>query len=224
MEKKKRFSGLRKVILLVLCIILAQNILCCPEAGETVQAATIRKGLIKEGNHYFFYINNKRVTNTWKTVKTTANGKTVYYRYYFGSNGKAYAAKDLKKSMKYNKNIVLKKIGKYYYGFDRLGHMVKSGYYNNPLKYDSNGDPYTYYFDKNGRCDSAKSKAIRKAGAYKANAVSIRKILGRPQKEIKLKTCYGEPGDDYQLNYGTIYVTIHRYPDKREMVFGIFPM
>ncbi|MDC7286758.1 hypothetical protein NXH76_02990 [Blautia schinkii] len=224
MEKKRNRSGFKKFIILLLCVILAQGVITVPFMAEKVQAATVKKGLKKEGNYYYFYANNKKVTNTWKTIKTTSNGKTVSYKYYFGSNGRAYAAKDLKKSMKYNKNVVLKKIGNYYYGFDRLGHMVKSGYYNNPMKYDSNGDSYTYYFDKNGRCNSAKSKAIRKAGAYQADAAAIRKILGKPKKEIKLNSCYGEPGDDYRLNYANIYVTIHRYPDKREMVFGIFPM
>lgn len=208
----------------MLCMVLAQSAFTYSGTVEQVQAATVKKGLKKEGSYYYYYSKNKKVKKTWKTVKTTSNGKKVSYRYYFGSNGRAYAAKNLKKSDGYTKNIVLKKIGKYYYGFDNKGRMVKSGYYNNPLKFNSQGDSKTYYIDKKGRYNAAKSKAICKAGAYGANAASLRKILGTPKKVKKLNSCFGEPGDDYQLNYANVYVTIHRYPDGREMVFGIFPM
>lgn len=224
MKKKTGISVFRKFILVMLCMVLAQGIFAYSGTATEVQAAKAKTGLQKEGSYYYYYSKNKKVKNTWKTVKTTSNGKKVSYKYYFGSNGRAYAAKNLKKSDGYTKNIVLKKIGKYYYGFDSKGRMVKSGYYNNPLNMDKNGDSMTYYIDKNGRYNAAKSKAIRKAGAYGADAAGVRKILGKPKKEIKLNSCFGEPGDDYQLNYANIYVTIHRYPDGREMVFGIFPM
>lgn len=224
MENKKIISGIKKLMIFMLCLVLAQSVFTYFDKADHVQAATVKNGLKKEGSYYYYYNKNKKVTNAWKTVKVTANGKTVSYKYYFGSNGRAYAAKDLKKSDNYTKNVVVKKIGSYYYGFDNKGRMVKSGYYNDPLKLDANGDSYTYYFDKNGRYNAAKSKAIRKAGAYGANAASLRKILGKPKATKKLNSCFGEPGDDYQLNYANIYVTLHRYPDGREMVFGIFPM
>lgn len=223
MEKRARFSALKKIILCMLCMIMVQGAVVYFQPLEHVQAATVKKGLKKSGKYYYYYVNGKKVKNTWKTVKTTSGGKKVSYKYYFGSNGRAYAASNLKTTDGYTKNVVVKKIGKYYYGFDRNGHMVKSGYYNNPLKFDSNGDSLTYYFDKYGRYNAAKSKAIRKAGAYGANGKSLLKILGKPKSKKKLNSCFGEPGNDYQWNYANIYVTVHVYPDGSRMVFGIFP-
>ena len=43
----------------------------------------VKKGLLKEGNSYRYYINGKMVTNTWKKVKN--------HYYWFKSNGKAAA-------------------------------------------------------------------------------------------------------------------------------------
>lgn len=215
---------LKKIAIFFLCVCMAQGTVLLAAVPQTVQAATVKKGLKKEGKYYYYYENGVKVKNTWKTVKKKVSGKTVSYRYYFGKNGRAYAAPDLSKSDRYKKNVLVKKIGKYYYGFDRNGRMVTSGYYNNPQKYDRNGDTYTYYFDKNGRYNSKKSLAIRKAGKYMTNAAAIRKILGTPKKTSKLDSCFGEAGNDYRLTYTNISVTIHRYPDGREIVFGIFPV
>lgn len=222
--RSARISGLKKFILCMLLVVLAQNVFPCFPTLGSVRAAEVKRGLKKEGKYYYYYVNNEKVTDTWKTIKTTSKGKKVTYKYYFGSNGRAYAAPNLKKTDKYTKNVVVKKIGKYSYGFDSKGHMVKSGYYNNPLKIDRKGDSATYYFDKKGRCILNKSKAICKAGAYGKNAAALRRILGKPKSAKKLNSCFGEPGDDYRLNYANVYVTIHRYPDNKEIVFGIFPM
>ena len=43
----------------------------------------VKKGLLKEGNSYHYYINGKMVTNTWKKLKNNY--------YWFKSNGKAAA-------------------------------------------------------------------------------------------------------------------------------------
>lgn len=215
MRKKSGFLRLKKLILCMLCLLMVQGTVGYFYPPEHVQAATVKKGLKKEGKYYYYYVNGKKAKNTWKTVKS--------YKYYFGSNGRAYMASDLKKTDGYTKNVTVKKIGKYYYGFDRNGHMVKSGYYNDPLKYDSNGDSLSYYFDKYGHCNFTKSRALRKAGAYGANGKSLEKILGKPKSKKKLNSCSGEPGNDYQWNYANIYVTFHEYPNGRRTVFGIFP-
>lgn len=213
MERNK--FHLRKGFLLLLCMVLLQGGLVFASPSIRAEAATVKKGLVKEGKYYYYYVNNKKVKNTWKTVKTN--------KYYFGSNGRAYAAPDLKKSDQYTMNVVVKKIGKYYYGFDSKGRMVKSGYYNNPQKLDSNGDSMTYYFDKNGRYNAAKSRAVRKAGAYGSDTKALRKLLGKAKSVKKLNSCFGEPGNDYQWNYSNIYVTVHIYPKGTGMVYGIFP-
>lgn len=212
---ERRAKEIKKVLVFLLCMVMVQGICSLAAPAARAEAATVKKGLVKEGKYYYYYQNNKKVKNTWKTVRSA--------RYYFGSNGRAYAAPDMTKTDNYKQNIVVKKIGKYYYGFDNKGRMVKSGYYNNPQKLDSNGDSMTYYFDRNGRYQAAKSKAVRKAGAYGKDAVSVRRLLGKPKSIEKLNSCFGEPGDDYQWNYTHIYVTVHIYPDETGIVFGIFP-
>ncbi len=122
------------------------------------------------------------------------------------------------KSMGFTKNILLKKIGNYSYGFDRKGRMVKDGYYS-----DGGELPKTYYFDLKGRCDKAKTKKITNASAYGNNAEKLRKILGKPQSDEKMDGCPQEPGFDYKLTYKNVYVTIHKYPDGKETVYDIFP-
>lgn len=214
---------IKKIAVVFMCICLVQVMAGGAFEPVSVQAAA-KKGLVKSGKNYYYYQNGKKIKNKWKTVTVkNSKGKKVSYRYYFGKDGKAYIAKN-EKSLGYTKNIVCKKIGKYSYGFDRLGHMVKSGYYNNPDKFDKNNDSLTYYFDSKGHYVASKSKSIRKAGAYGADAGAIRKILGTPEKTVKLNSCFGKDGDDYKLVYGNVYVTIHRYTDNREIVFGIFPM
>ncbi len=214
MKKKKIGDIPKRIMMLLLCAALAQSAAPVGPAVLQVQAASVKKGLKKEGKYYYYYVNGQRVKNTWKTV----NGR----KYYFGSNGRAYAAPNLK-SQGYTQNVVVKKIGKYYYGFDRKGRMVKSGYYNNPNQYDSSGNTMTYYFNAKGRMVTKKSKAIRKAGDYRADAAAVRAILGEPLREEPLDSCFEEDGDDYRLVYKTVAVTIHRYTDGHEIVFGIFP-
>ncbi len=215
MEKGKTRRILRYIVVLLACVMFCQSAAPCTPMVLTAQAASVKKGLKKEKGSYYYYVNGKQVKKTWKTIKGQ--------KYYFGKNGKAYAAPD-RSSQGYKKNIVVKKIGKYSYGFDSKGCMVKSGYYNNPDKFDSKGNTMTYYFDKKGRYQAKQSKKIQKAGDYRADAKKLRAILGKPRKTKKLNSCFEEEGDDYRLVYSTVSVTIHRYPDGREIVFGIFPV
>lgn len=214
MEKRKIRNAPKRVLLLLLCAMLLQSAAPAGPAVLHAQAAAVKKGLKKEGKYCYYYAKGQRVKNAWKTVK----GR----KYYFGRNGRAYAAPNMK-SQDYTKNIIVKKIGKYSYGFDNKGRMVKSGYYNDPQKYDKNGNTMTYYFNKKGRLQTKQSKAIRKAGDYRADAAAVRAILGEPLREEALNSCFEEDGDDYRLVYRTVTVTIHRYTDGREIVFGIFP-
>lgn len=228
---------IRKILLLLTGIALMNVSAVCQDSVLSVQASETETkteteteteaapklaGLQKKNGSYYFYEDGKPVTNTWKTIKDKKTKKS--YKYYFGANGKAYAAKNVVKTERYTQNVVVKKIGKYYYGFDRLGHMVKNGYYNNPFKLDKNGNSTTYYFDKKGRRNAAKSNAITKAGKYEKNAKTLRKILGKPIKTKKMNSCSPIPGKDYKLVYKNIYVTIHRNTDGSEFVYGIFPM
>ena len=92
-EVRKGKSVFRSVILLMAVVfaVMAGNIgIYAAQVGETNGNDTteivnptvtpiVKKGLLKEGNSYRYYINGKMVTNTWKKVKN--------HYYWFKSNG-----------------------------------------------------------------------------------------------------------------------------------------
>ena len=115
-------------------------------------------GIIKKGSKTYYYKDGVMQKNCWSPDK----------RQYFGKNGAAYAAP---KESGYKKNVVVKKIGKKYYGFDRNGYKVKKGVYA-----DIKGTPY--YFDKYGVRVAKKSSQLKKASKYMADGAKLRKLLG----------------------------------------------
>ena len=105
------------ILAAVLCLLFVQMPAITEKTAVQVEAATVKKGLKKENGKYYYYVNNKKVKNVWKNVTQKVNGKKVTYRYYFGSNGAAYAGK---------KNApAVKKISGAYYAFDVNGRMLK---------------------------------------------------------------------------------------------------
>ena len=88
------------------------------------------EGLVKDKNNYYFLKKGKLVKNTWKEEQG--------YKYYFGTDGKAYQG--------------LKKIDNYYYYFNQDATMQKGfNKINNKL----------YYFDNQGKMVT-KNKKIDK--------------------------------------------------------------
>ncbi|MDD7218459.1 MAG: hypothetical protein PUI16_00440 [Clostridia bacterium] len=207
-----------KILMLVFCLLMVQIPIITVASGETVQAATAKSGLKKEKGKYYYYEKGKKVKNTWKTIKTRENGKTVSFRYYFGKDGAAYAA-----GASFGKyNVIVKKIKGVYYGFDTKGRLVKGIYVN--------GDNLKFYaFTKKGVYDSKKSSALRKAAQYGADGAALRKLLGKPLKEKTSDSCMTVPGTDIALTdviltYNTFTVSLGRYPDgSKEMVYGAIP-
>ena len=114
----------KKILAAVLCLACAQVPVLTGAGTVQVQAAAVKQGLKKESGKYYYYVKGVRVKNTWKTVSTTKNGKTVTYRYYFGKDGAAYAGKIVNGKTQ----IAVKKISGAYYGFDAYGRMVKGTY------------------------------------------------------------------------------------------------
>ena len=208
----------KKILILVLCLLMVQIPVLTVSPAETVQAATVKSGLKKEKGKYYYYEKGKKVQNTWKTIKTKENGKTVSCRYYFGKNGAAYAA-----GKSYGKyNVAVKKIKGVQYGFDTRGRLVKGIYVS--------GDNMKFYaFTKKGVYDSKKSSALRKAAKYGADAAALRKLLGKPLKETTSDSCMTIPGTDIALTdviltYNTFTVSLGRYPDgTKEMIYGAIP-
>lgn len=85
-------------------------------------ASSQKNGLVKVKNNYYYYINGKKVTNTWKTI----NGRKYYFQEkgnaasYIRLNGKAYV-------------------------FDPYGRLVNKG---KSVFYRKGA--HTFYVDKNG--------------------------------------------------------------------------
>lgn len=120
----KNMKKWKKVLAAILCLSCIQAPVTAETGTVQVQAAAVKNGLKKEGTSYFYYVDGRRVTNTWKSVSTTENGKKVTYRYYFGEDGAAYTGKKVNGKTQ----IALKKISGCYYGFDSYGRMVTGTY------------------------------------------------------------------------------------------------
>ncbi|MDD5803086.1 MAG: hypothetical protein PUE78_02055 [Clostridia bacterium] len=165
-------------------------------------APTVKKnGIYTEKGKKYYYVNGVKKKNCWDKSK----------KYYFGKNGAAYAAP---KAYDCKKNVVVKKIGKKYYGFDRNGCKVKKGVYA-----DTKGTPY--YFDKNGVRVTNKSTQLKKASKYMANAKNLRKLLGKPSRTKTASSCMPGVKKDLTLTYANITVQLGRKSNGSEIVYGI---
>ena len=160
-------------------------------------------GIIKKGSKTYYYKDGVMQKNCWSPDK----------KQYFGKNGVAYAAP---KESGYKKNVVVKKIGKKYYGFDRNGYKVKKGVYA-----DLKGTPY--YFDKNGVRVAKKSSQLKKASKYMENGVKLRKLLGKPSKTRSYSSCMNGVSKDMKLTYANIYVSLGKKISGGEIIYGIQP-
>ena len=206
---------MKKLLFALLCLVLVQTVFISGSAVTEVKAATVKSGLKKEKGNYYYYVKGKKITNQWKTIKTTSKGKTTSYKYYFGKNGAAYMAPVPYDKSKYN--VLVKKIGGKQYGFDQSAHLVGKGDY-------VTADFIFYSFTKAGVVDSARTKAVRKAAKYKSDSTALRKLLGKPKKEKKIgQACMFLKGEiAYDLTYASLTVGVCRLNGK-EYVSGVYP-
>ena len=201
----------KKLLLPVMCVFMLQTpVIANAEAtGSSDGAAAVVEdpvaaptpallnGIIKKGSKTYYYKDGVRPDK----------------KQYFGKNGVAYAAP---KESGYKKNVVVKKIGKKYYGFDRNGYKVKKGVYA-----DLKGTPY--YFDKNGVRVAKKSSQLKKASKYMENGVKLRKLLGKPSKTRSYSSCMNGVSKDMKLTYANIYVSLGKKISGGEIIYGIQP-
>ena len=207
----------KKLLLPAMCVFMLQTpVIANAEAtGSSDGAAAVVEdpvaaptpallnGIIKKGSKTYYYKDGVMQKNCWSTDK----------KQYFGKNGVAYAAP---KESGYKKNVVVKKIGKKYYGFDRNGYKVKKGVYA-----DLKGTPY--YFDKNGVRVAKKSSQLKKASKYMANGAKLRKLLGKPSKTRSYSSCMNGVSKDLKLTYANIYVSLGKKISGGEIIYGIQP-
>ena len=207
----------KKLLLPAMCVFMLQTpvIANAEVAGSSDGAAAVVEnpvaaptpallnGIIKKGSKTYYYKDGVMQKNCWSADK----------KQYFGKNGVAYAAP---KESGYKKNVVVKKIGKKYYGFDRNGYKVKKGVYA-----DLKGTPY--YFDKNGVRVAKKSSQLKKASKYMENGVKLRKLLGKPSKTRSYSSCMNGVSKDMKLTYANIYVSLGKKISGGEIIYGIQP-
>lgn len=165
----------------------------------------LKNGIITKGSKKYYYKDGVMQKNCWDASK----------KYYFGKNGVAYAAPKISGC---KKNVVVKKIGKKYYGFDRTGCKVKKGVYA-----DAKGTPY--YFDKNGVRVAKTSNKLKAASKYMANGATLRtllrKAIGKPSRTKYYSSCMNGVKRDLRLTYPNIYVQLGEKYTGGEIVYGI---
>lgn len=179
----------------------SNNVTSAVETPVATPTPALLDGIVKKGSRTYFYKNGVMQKNCWSPDK----------KQYFGKNGVAYAAPKVSGC---KKNIVVKKIGKKYYGFDRNGFKVKKGVYA-----DAKGTPY--YFDKKGVRVAKKSNQLKAASKYMADGAVLRKLLGRPSKTKTLSSCMTGISKDLKLTYANIFVQLGKKTTGGEIVYGV---
>lgn len=172
----------KKILVLLFCLSLVR--IFGPGSPATVQAAG-KTGLFRDGGKYYYYSNDKKQTGKWKNIKLNTAGKKVKYRFYFGSDGAAYAGSIDGDGIL---TLAAKKIGGKVYGFDHLGHMLKGVYVSKRQFYVF--DSSTGVYDKK---NSKKLRNASKEGAGDKKLINLLAKLGcKPQKITEnIATNYG---------------------------------
>ena len=211
-------KSIKKLLLVVLCLSLLQVPAVSFAGPATVSAATTQKGLVKENGNYYYYLNGKKIKNTWRNI-TAKNSKGVKEtnRYYFDKNGKAYKA-PYNKEAKYS--FVVKTIGGKKYGFDQEGHMIKGVYVmdsHEDSKMNLIAEAFYVFNSKTGVYNASQSKTlnnyVKKAmnaskqkdrisafKSLKARLINYHKLKYTQKNEGK--SCFVIGYTDYSLIFG----------------------
>ena len=110
----------------------------------------------------------------------------------------------------------VKKISGAYYGFDRLGHMLKGTYVAN--------NKFYVFSSKNGKMNGTLSVKLRSACKYKKSTATLKRLLKniglKPLKTQKLEGCYGD-GYDVIYTYKNFQISAHENLDGTEIFLGL---
>lgn len=165
-------------------------------------------GVVKVSGKYYYWAGKNKALNVFKTVDQVISGKNYRYTYYFGGKNGA-AVSGSVDSIYGVRNILLKKINGYTYGFSEKARRI-SGIWCVSGK--------LYSFAKNGKYDSAASTKLRNAAKYGANAKTLLDLLGTPKKKIQETGCMG--GVDILYTYAHIQVSTNLNNGK-ETILGV---
>ena len=209
---KMALAGVLSLFMVEAPAVCSMPVYSVAAAETTVQDTDVLKGLVKENGKYYYYVDGK-MQKGWQNVTTTkSNGQSVTYRYYFGANGAAYAGTKV-----YGTSVpAVKKISGAYYGFDRLGHMLKGTYVAN--------NKFYVFSSKNGKMNGTLSVKLRSACKYKKSTATLKRLLKniglKPLKTQKLEGCYGD-GYDVIYTYKNFQISAHENLDGTEIFLGL---
>lgn len=202
MKKLLKKSGV------LLFLFLTASVLLSLLPAHEAQAAP-KNGLVysKASKAYFYYEDGQKVKNDWRQ---DSKGR----RYYLGPTGAAYAAEKYSDS---NTNIVVKKIGKKYYGFNNKGQMAKG------VSATYEGKIY-FFHKKTGVYSPSQTKKYRKAAKYLKDASALKKLLGKPKRIKKGDSCFRPNGTDLTYVYKNLSVILFRDDNTgKEQVLAVYP-
>lgn len=194
----------KKLILILMCLLLAQVAVPSLQAAQNVQAATVNNGLKKENGKYYYYNNGKKVTNRFVKVAVSkkADGTVVYKKMYFGAKGAAYTATE-------TTGVIAKTIGDKKYGFDTKGYLLTKGLY---VRKDTEK---FLYIGTGGVYDAAVSAKFNRAAVYKNKYSTLASLLKQYNLKVKKtttnSTCYPDSkylgGKDYMYYYANFIIS-----------------
>lgn len=221
---KKNMKKVRCLLILMSCLMLFG--LCCAGPAEAASPKTYKNQLVKEQikgakpkdyNYYYYKKNGKKLKSAWKTLRVKGKSR----KFYFGKNGKAYKAA---KKTGFKNNVAVKKIKGVQYGFDTNAYLVTG------LQVTAGfDDGVIFYFDNNGRLDSAVTEELRKAAAQGAPAEPLRALMkqyaGKMKDSYTVTVCTVfngvQPEDATVEQYDGFDVQYYRMPDNSEIVYQV---
>ena len=110
----------------------------------------------------------------------------------------------------------VKRISGAYYGFDRVGAMLKGTYVVNNRFY--------VFSSQTGKLNTSISAKLRAACKYGESTATLKRILRNikenPQKVQRLEGCYGD-GYDIVYTYKNFQISAHENTDGSEIFFGL---
>lgn len=219
-EKMKKTKAVPAILACTLCVQVplavgaagqSETTAVEPQTAVSVSLCTAtakKNGLKLESGKYYYYKNSVKVKNKWLVLKRS--GK--YYKYYFGKDGAAYAGKRVN-----GENVhKVAKIDGAYYGFDRLGHMLKGTYVINGKLY--------VFSSKDGKMNRTVSAKLRSACKYGKSTATLKKLLAnigqRPLKMVKAPGCFGD-GEDVLYTYKNFVLSAYQDTDGSEIFFSV---
>ncbi|MCD8012978.1 MAG: hypothetical protein LUG99_07365 [Lachnospiraceae bacterium] len=239
----------------------AAGITVIPFETQRVSAEEVSDGLVvNEDGSYSFYDNGKKVTGSLVNISESDGSASIYYfdesgnavtsqlqalkvgsktyRYYFGSDGKAYTNRW--------KSVTTSKGKKYWYYFKANGRayqgtkdsstgvadpkIVKIS--GSRYAFDSNGRALTgvqvinnkfYVFSSRGKLNTTKTNTLRKAAKYESGVTKLKKLLKKYGATYKKTTyvnysCYGN-GKDGTMVYSGFEVYIFKSATSGKVIF-----